>query len=485
MRKLLSLYQNEMGKVLRKVSVLVVMILLFVIIGGCAMVRKGTESFSSTYSIDYSEMAQYYDRYAKEHAEEVSAARMKLGTIDHVNDQETFVYTASMLITHLKDQKCSELISLLYKTVAGSGAQYSNMFDSSIDKTVTRIYNELYYNNDNEPDLSTPEALAEEELRINTAAESLKPEIDSLKILMTAVTFRELLDNQLEVYKEYGRDDGSYEIFNEVYGWLDKYADDVKVEHSDYIMTRIDKYVSNTVSLKRAAEPAAGKHGVSFSEESLRRETALIEYAFRHGTVVTDAARSIAPENNRETMNYLCGIGTFVIAALVIMLAGSSISSEMNNGSIKSLIIAPVRRGKIFAAKGLMLLTVQTALLLYDYLLTLLFTGTLFGFRNFGTLVFYAFGQAHGIPYLLAALLSLMLDGLAIGLFAAAAMALSAATHNTAVSVTLPMLGFFGGMIVEVIMQLRAIYRRAHPDAQSSESAHIPRRSVNILFLRR
>ena len=60
MRKVFLLYQNEMGKTVRKVSILVAMILMFVFIGGCAMTFKGIETVSYPFREDYGIIAERY-----------------------------------------------------------------------------------------------------------------------------------------------------------------------------------------------------------------------------------------------------------------------------------------------------------------------------------------------------------------------------------------------------------------------------------------
>ena len=450
MRKVFLLYQNEMGKIVRKVSILVAMILMFVFIGGCALTYKGVESFTS-YRLDYSHYVDEYKKDAVAAGTEVVKLRAVLQTLDPETDKDSFAEYADQYLDNLTDQKRYELLGRLYETAAEAITRRNYSYDSIIETMNDRVYDTFYYNNS---PMETQEALTAEEQRINASAETIGLELEQLEYVFRGTSFREMLDRRQELLESSGAADGPYAIYKEVYGWLDKYADKVDVSASDYILAQADNYVSNRMMLNAQAESQPDQQGVSFSAEKLEKETALQEYALKHGTVISDAERANSPAQNRTIMNQLCNTGTYIVIALVIMLAGSAISSEMNNGSIKSLIIAPVRRGKIFAAKGLALLTVQTALLLFSYLLSLLFTGMLFGFRNFGTVVYFAFGAAHGMPYLTAAILSLLLDGLAIGLFAALALALSSLTHNTAVSVTLPLLGIFGGLLAELIMLL-------------------------------
>ena len=64
--------------------------------------------------------------------------------------------------------------------------------------------------------------------------------------------------------------------------------------------------------------------------------------------------------------------GTYAIIFLIIILAGSTISQEISTGSIKGLIIAPVKRYKIFFAKVLNIFSVGLIGMLIVYLVTLI-----------------------------------------------------------------------------------------------------------------
>ena len=450
MRKVFLLYQNEMGKTVRKVSILVAMILMFVFIGGCAMTFKGIETVSYPFREDYGIIAERYKEDAERSASEALKSRATLDTLDPAADKAAYADYAYRYVCNLEDQKRCELMQSLYEAAARSAVRRNFTYESVFEKMSDRINEVVRFDNDT---VDSPETLAAAEQQLEAGAELLAGEIGQLEYTLKVSSFREMLDRRRELLETSGSSGDECELYKEVYGWMDAYADKADVSCADYILAQADNYVRNKLTLKREAEGLPVQYG-RFYCEKLARDTALLEYALRRGTVVDDAKRSLSPVRNREIMNQLCNTGTFIVAAVIIMLAGSAISAEMNNGSIKSLIIAPVRRGKIFAAKVLMLLTVQTAMLLFDYIVSLLFCGMLFGFRNFGTVVYYAFGAAHGMPYLVAGLLSLLLDGLAIGLFAALALALSALTHNTAVSVTLPLLGFFGGLLAELIMML-------------------------------
>lgn len=82
-----------------------------------------------------------------------------------------------------------------------------------------------------------------------------------------------------------------------------------------------------------------------------------------------------SPPATDDSIYYYPGLaiylGTYAIICLIIILAGSSISQEISTGSIKGLIIAPVKRYKIFFAKALSIFSISVVGMLIVYFATL------------------------------------------------------------------------------------------------------------------
>ncbi|HHU52988.1 MAG TPA: ABC transporter permease subunit [Clostridiaceae bacterium] len=81
------------------------------------------------------------------------------------------------------------------------------------------------------------------------------------------------------------------------------------------------------------------------------------------------------PATDHSIYNYpglAIHLGTYAIICLIIILGGSTISQEISTGSIKGLIIAPVKRYKIFFAKVLSILSISLIGMLIVYLTTLI-----------------------------------------------------------------------------------------------------------------
>jgi len=198
---------------------------------------------------------------------------------------------------------------------------------------------------------------------------------------------------------------------------------------------------------------SSGQELTEFGLREFEEKAETLEFKLKNG-YSAEASRneSSGVAQKRNVLSQLTKVGLVFALVIVVMWAGSAISVEMNNGSIKSLIIAPVRRGKIFAAKFMTLVELVLAVTLVNYLVSYFFTILMYGFKYTGTLVYVDALGPHAMPFWLALLLELLIDGIAILLFGALAMCLSALTKNTAVSVAVPMGIFLGGLIVDLIL---------------------------------
>lgn len=150
---------------------------------------------------------------------------------------------------------------------------------------------------------------------------------------------------------------------------------------------------------------------------------------------------------NLICLDYVFGFGIYVIALMMLVLAGGAVSQEISSGSIKSLIIAPVKRWKIFVAKLFSLLSVGLLALAVLYIFGMLAQGLFFGFSN-TPYVYASHGVAASIPFGFYQILSLLVSYIDIIVFTVFAFMLSVLTRNTAVAVGISIATYFGGTIV-------------------------------------
>ena len=110
-------------------------------------------------------------------------------------------------------------------------------------------------------------------------------------------------------------------------------------------------------------------------------------------------------------------------------------SQELATGSIKSLIIAPVKRWKIYTAK---LLSVITFMLLASVLVSIIAiigTGIALGFDKLPPYLYVSGGAVKEMPYFSARILIDLVQNISVFFYAFVAFMISCFTKNTGVSV--------------------------------------------------
>lgn len=136
--------------------------------------------------------------------------------------------------------------------------------------------------------------------------------------------------------------------------------------------------------------------------------------------------------------------GAYGMIFLIIILAGSIISQEISTGSIKGLIIAPVKRYKIFDAKLLNIIGVSFVGMIIVYLVTLL--SSLIFIDEFYRLP-YAFtigNEIQVMPFSLYLLLLCLVKTSSVIMAGLLALMLSTTTRSTSIAVGTAMIFHVG-----------------------------------------
>ena len=157
----------------------------------------------------------------------------------------------------------------------------------------------------------------------------------------------------------------------------------------------------------------------------------------------------------RKTYDYIVSNFTMlVLAIMIIIIAGSSISTEISKGTIKFWSFTPNKRWKILLSK----LFVDTIILLITTIcITLLSTvvgNVFFGSQNTQPYIYVSGESVHTISYVLFAILYNLVIGIDIFMFLLLAMMLSTVARNTAVSVGISIAAYLGGSTVTQIINL-------------------------------
>lgn len=129
------------------------------------------------------------------------------------------------------------------------------------------------------------------------------------------------------------------------------------------------------------------------------------------------------------------------IALFVIIVAGKMIASEFSNGTIKFLLITPVKRYKIFWSKYITVFSLCFVVSVISYLLSVLFSIIVFGAGDINTpLLLVENGNLMAHSGLLFVFSYYMLDFVKVMIAATIAFMLSSLFRNSAIAIAAPLL---------------------------------------------
>ena len=177
--------------------------------------------------------------------------------------------------------------------------------------------------------------------------------------------------------------------------------------------------------------------------------------------------------NNMENMHLVAGLNfSFwrifssstqtigLLSVLIIVVAGGILSSEFTQGTVKFLLINPVKRWKIFVAKYIAISSLGFVMLLALYISNLLFAGVFFGFGDLAmphlSVVGGAVVRGSSAWYVASRYLLGAVGMMAIATFA---LALSSVTRSSALAIGLGVCLYFAGWIAVMILQSLGFYQ--------------------------
>ncbi len=142
-----------------------------------------------------------------------------------------------------------------------------------------------------------------------------------------------------------------------------------------------------------------------------------------------------------------------MVALLMVIIAGSSISTEVSKGTIKFLLFTPNKRWKVLLSKVLSAILILLVLTIGLSLISTI-VGNIF-FEEAGTVYVYVQnGQTHSIPNLVYTVLYFLASSIDILVYMIFAFMLSTLTRNTALSVGVSIACYIGSGIVMNILNL-------------------------------
>lgn len=172
-------------------------------------------------------------------------------------------------------------------------------------------------------------------------------------------------------------------------------------------------------------------------------------YRLEHNISVNIASASLI--ENHENLNFWDIFSTSskmiaIISLLVIVIAGSCVANEFSSGTIKFLLINPVKRGKILFSKYAMILSFAFLMLIFFYVMNIIFGIIFYGAGDLNLpYVYSANGTVHttsGFAYIAWKYLLASVD---ILVMATLAFAISSLIRSSALAIGVSVFVMLGG----------------------------------------
>lgn len=125
-----------------------------------------------------------------------------------------------------------------------------------------------------------------------------------------------------------------------------------------------------------------------------------------------------------------------VVALLAIVIAGGIVSSEFSQGTVKFLLINPVKRWKILMSKYFTVITVGYIMLCMLFVVMIPITGLMLGFDGFSTpYIYVSGGEVKEMPTLLYAAEQYLMKSVEMVVMSTLAFAISSLVRSTALAI--------------------------------------------------
>ena len=455
LNKIIALYKNELIKISRKVSTIIFMIIMIIGCFGVGGIMKFMEAQTNQYSNSYVDPNQI-QWYTDDLTAQIQSQTTSLTDLDKQIESMSDTPENQMALQSLKDQRANVSIRIeMMQTEIDKELfiGYQNNFLTQALQDLTNLKSEIY-------SLEMIPAESRDAAWQNTLNSKNQLLADLLGILDSRN-----FDEYISIMKDAAADNNSLsasdkEIQTEYYTlW---YQLDPSGGIDNMTMSNQAQVIAQSVGdTRRSINDKVDYTGYSQSiapmspdqVSNMENSLAVMEYQISHNSVAVSKGMDFSAGSSSS----IFGFGLFIIVLMMLVLAGGAVSQEISSGSIKSLIIAPVKRWKIFTAKVLSLLTVGLLALVVLYIFGMLSQGLFFGFSKI-PYVYASDGVASAIPFALYQFLSLLVSYIDIIVYMAFAFMLSVLTRNTAVAVGSSIAMYFGGSAVLSVMMILPSY---------------------------
>ena len=400
-----SLIKNEITKILKKKSLYIMIIIIFAFIIISNALYKYT--YSSVIGGSY-----YSESYIKTLEEEIK----KLNPENPADVQDYIIYKSDIDTYNLLKQY--DRNSWQYEVILNMGAEYIS---------------ELNY--------------ATYQEKNNEKVEELTNQYNSFVEALNSGDWRKFVSEELNIAKQ-----SREQLGNSTDNMLDLQIEilqmrlDYNIEYgNNYKNQALSKYSESKMQLLEYE----GKNNRTYDEEVAYQEA---KEDFEKSKYAIENDKDIFNQANARgiLLNTFSEYELFIIIT-VVLIAGAIVSEEFNKGTIKLLLVRPYSRAKILFAKYVVVLLTVVFIMVAILIMQFIIGGIFFGFDS---LSIPAVEYNHNTNSIVETnvILNTILIGLAklpiYILIGTLAFALSTLFTNTAVAITISLLGYMASSMV-------------------------------------
>ena len=416
-----KLIKNELIKIFSKKSMIVIGVIILVIIIGFNVLNKISQNMSNSYSAYSEGYIQYLDE--------------ELSNLDPNKPSDINKYVET------KSQKDLATLAKDYKETSWQ----AEVIGTVISPIIEEMNNYEYIDKNNEA-VTTSKAQYDEMLTAlknndwkyfaNKELENINTQIEELNTLIAQDSENEDLKTQLK----------SLELQKEVVNLrLDKNINYGSDNYKSIAVQNYRMYMGNYIQ---------SSQGKNLTDEEKSEINGYLENANLYKYDLYNDTEY----QNTATANYTFqnSIGTYIaiIVMVVVIVAGVSISEEFNKGTVKLLLVRPYSRTKILISKLIAVFITMLVTTVAILLLQFIIGGIVYGFGTYMmNVVQFDFTTNSIITLNIFAYLGLIfICKLPIFiLIGTLAFALSTLFLNSPLAVALPILGYMGSDVINMI----------------------------------
>lgn len=416
-----KLIKNELIKIFSKKSMIVIGVIILAIIIGFNVLNKISQNMSNSYSAYSEGYIQYLDE--------------ELSNLDPNKPSDINKYV------EIKSQKDLATLAKDYKETSWQ----AEVIGTVISPIIEEMNNYEYIDKNNEA-LTTSKAQYDEMLTAlknndwkyfaNKELDSLNTQIEELNTLIAQDSENEDLKTQLK----------SLELQKEVVNLrLDKNINYGSDNYKSIAVQNYRMYMGNYIQ---------SSQGKNLTDEDKSEINGYLENANLYKYDLYNDTEY----QNTATANYTFqnSIGTYIaiIVMVVVIVAGVSISEEFNKGTVKLLLVRPYSRTKILISKLIAVFITMLITTVAILLLQFIIGGIVYGFGTYMmNVIQFDFTTNSIITLNIFAYLGLIfICKLPIFiLIGTLAFALSTLFLNSPLAVALPILGYMGSDVINMI----------------------------------